>query len=306
MRILLAAALATASFGFQGTAWAQDGSLAPRVDRLEREMRAVQRKVFPNGAGQMVEPQITPQTDTTIPGTPATSVVTDLTLRVSALEGQIQTITAQTEQNQFRMRQLQQAFDAYRQATEVRLKALEAQASAEAAAASGDSSSGSSNAAPDLAADKPAAKPSADRAAKIAAVQRPDSGDPAEDGYVYGFRLWQAKLYPEARKALQEVATKYPKHRRASYARNLIGRAYLDENAPSLAAVAFYDNYKKDPNGERAADSLYYLAQALVKLKKPAAEVCKVYDELTQVYPDQLSAEMRAGVAQGRADSKCK
>jgi len=60
------------------------------------------------------------------------------------------------------------------------------------------------------------------------------------------------------------------------------------------------------PNGERAPDSLYYLAQALVKMKKPASEVCKVYDELTQVYGDRLSEGMKMDVATGRSASKCR
>jgi TolA-binding protein len=157
----------------------------------------------------------------------------------------------------------------------------------------------------DKPADKPAAKPTGARAEQVAAIEKPSSGDPAEDGYTYGFRLWSAKLYPEARRELEAVATKYPTHRRASYAQNLLGRAYLDAGAPSLAAVAFYENYKKNPNGERAGDSLYYLAQALTKLKKPSSEICKVYTELTQLYGERLNAEMRAGIADGRAANKC-
>ena len=62
----------------------------------------------------------------------------------------------------------------------------------------------------------------------------------------------------------------------------------------------------KNPNGERAPDSLYYLAQALTKLKKPASEVCKVYTELDQLYGERLSAEMKNGIAEGRVAQKCK
>lgn len=303
MRIALAAALAFAAFGFNGTAMAQSqgASVDQRVDRLEREMRAVQRKVFPGGAGMTVEPQITQQVDTTPPGVPATTPLADLTQRVAALESQIQTMTGQIEQNQYRMRQLEEAFGAYKAATDARVKALETppQPAADAmptdgaVAASGDSAS-----AP--------AQPSGDRAAKVAAVDKPSTGDAGEDLYLYGFRLWQAKLYPEAAKALEQYKAKYPTGKRASFARNLLGRTYLDDNKPSLAAVALYENYTKDPNGERAPDSLFYLAQALVKLKKPSAEVCKVYDELNKVYGPGLSAEMRAGVAKGRADQRCK
>ncbi|OAN58116.1 outer membrane protein assembly factor BamD [Sphingomonas sp. TDK1] len=307
MRIALAAALAFAAFGFNGSAMAQaqDGNVGQRVDKLEREMRAVQRKVFPGGAGMTVEPQITQQVDTTPPGVPATTPLADLTERVAALESQIQTMTGQIEQNQYRLRQLEESFGAYKAATDARVKALEAPPVAtDAAPTDGDvAASGDSGPAP---APATSARPTGDRAAKVAAVEKPSTGDAGEDLYLYGFRLWQAKLYPEAAKALEQYKAKYPTGKRASFARNLLGRAYLDDNKPSLAAVALYENYTKDPNGERAPDSLYYLAQALVKLNKPSGEVCKVYDELNKVYGPGLSAEMRAGVAKGRADQRCK
>ncbi|RYE00780.1 MAG: hypothetical protein EOP61_13065 [Sphingomonadales bacterium] len=318
MRILMSAALMTSAFGLTGTALAQDAAITGRVDRLEREMRAVQRKVFPGGAGQTVEPQIVPESNTTVPGTPSSSALVDLSARVTALESQSASLTGQVEQGQYRLRQLEEAFAAYKRSADARIKALEDTASS-VAERDPIVPAGDVAIAPPAkpAPAKPApAKPVAEtpatpaaagtRAQQVAAIEKPSSGDAAEDGYTYGYRLWQAKFYPEARRELEAVATKYPKHRRASYAQNLLGRAYLDANAPSLAAVAFYQNYKNNPNGERAPDSLYYLAQALVKLKKPSAEICKVYGELTQLYGDKLSAEMTAGVAKGRTEQKCK
>jgi TolA-binding protein len=309
MRILMAAAMMTAALGSTGSAWAQDRALEGRVDRLEREMRAVQRKVFPGGAGQTIEPQITPEINTVVPGSPSGSPLVDLTQRVGAIEGQISTMTGEVEQGQFRLRQLEEAFNAYKRSTDARIKALEDTAAAVALPGRfvPDVDVAAVTPKPSTKPAEPAAtpKPAGTRAQQVAAIEKPASGDPAEDGYTYGYRLWSAKLYPEARRELEAVATKYPKHRRASYAQNLLGRAYLDANAPSLAAVAFYENYKKNPNGERAAESLYYLAQALVKLKKPASEVCKVYGELTQLYGDRISAEMKAGVTRGRAEQKC-
>lgn len=324
MRILIITAALIATLGLTGTAQAQDAAIGGRVDRLEREMRAVQRKVFPGGAGQTLEPQITPETDTTMPGAPSGSAVGDLTMRVTAIEEQQRSLIGQIEQSQFRMRQLEDAFAAYKRANDARLKALEDNSSS--AVATGDTSTTSDTLADvprgairppvirpvpaatsaALPADKPAAKPTGTRAQQVAAIEKPASDDPAEDGYTYGYRLWQAKLYPEARRELEAVVTKYPKHRRASFSQNLLGRAYLDAGAPSLAAVAFYENYKKNPNGERAPDSLLYLAQALTKLKKPAGEVCKVYDQLTDVFADKISAAMKTEIASGRAAQKCK
>ncbi len=335
MRILMAAAVAIAALGTSGAAHAQTTPLEGRVDRLEHEMRAVQRKVFPGGAGQTVEPEITQPAVTDVAGTPATSPVTDLTQRVAALESQVATLTGQVEQLGYRQRQFEDAYSASKRTLEARIKALEDTASAVGAGHAGDAAIVPDTIPAPAAAvidtppkpiAKPVAKPPAvkpetpataapaaattppaagSRAAQVAKVVRPSTADPADDGYFYGYRLWQAKLYPEARAALEEVVAKYPKHRRASYAQNLLGRAYLDAGAPSLAAVAFYENYKKNPNGERAPDSLYYLAQALMQLKKPASEVCKVYAELSQLYGDKLSPEMTTGVAEGRVKNKC-
>jgi TolA-binding protein len=293
-----------------GAQTGRDG-IEGRVDRLEREMRAVQRKVFPGGAGQTVEPQITaPDRSGPAPGIPASGVVTDLTARVNAVESQLSTLTGQIEQSQYRLRQLEDAFTAYKRSTDARLKALEDGATAVGGSAPVTGIGTAPVTTPRPATPRPAtpAPTTATPAptAPVPGIERPKTDDPAEDAYTYGFRLWQAKQYDKAIVELRGVVQKYPKHRRASYAQNLLGRALLDQGKPALAATAFFENYQKMPNGERAPDSLYYLAQALVKMKKPASEVCKVYDELTDVYGDRMSEAMKMDVATGRSASKCK
>ncbi|HIV77398.1 MAG TPA: tetratricopeptide repeat protein [Candidatus Sphingomonas excrementigallinarum] len=294
------------------TAATAQSNVEGRVGKLESEMRAVQRKVFPNGAGGYVQPEITaPQTQTQAPGVPASSALSDLTSRVTSLEEQMAGLTGQIEQNGYRTRQLQDQFDAYKRATESRLKALEsgpapiAPAGQSApldtpapAAATGSTRPTKTPAAPSVVTGDTAT------ATPAAAVDKPSTGDPAEDAYLYGYRLWQAKRYPEAEAALKKMVADYPKSRRASFAQNLLGRSYLDSGKPSLASMAFYENYKKFPDGERAPDSLLYLGQALTKLNKPA-DACKVYDELSDVYGAKLSAAMKGQIASGRSAAKC-
>lgn len=271
----------------------RDAPVEARVDKLESEMRAVQRKVFPGGAGMMVEPQIAPSAPTPVEaaGVPASGAITDLTARVTSLEQQLASMTGQIEQNEYRLRQLEGQFADYRKATDAKLAAPPV--AAPVAPVGG----------PDV--TVPEAPAPADKPASTAAVTKPSTGDAAEDGYLYGYRLWEAKRYGEAVTALKKVVADFPKSRRASYAQNLIGRAYLDDGKPSLASIAFYDNYKKFPDGERAPDSLYYLGSALVKLDK-AADACKVYGELTDVYGATISAKMKADVAKARIAAKCK
>lgn len=272
---------------------AQTSNVEQRVGKLEKEMKAVQRKVFPGASGQYFEPEIAPPAPAPAPapGTPASSPMADLMSRVDALEAQLASLTGQSEQNAFKLRQLEDAFNKYKADTDARLNAGAAPAMATPAAAAAPA--------------KPAATPASDaRKMAVAAIERPSSGDAAEDAYLYGYRLWAAKFYPEAQVQLKSVIEKYPNHRRVSYAQNLLGRAYLDEGKPALASVAFYENYQKRPKGERAPDSLAYLGQALIQLKKPA-DACKVYDEFDDVYGANASSNLRNVVTKGRTSAKC-
>lgn len=306
------------------TAAVAQSNVEGRVDRLEREMRAVQRKVFPGGNGQYFPPDIAPPSSTgaPAPGSPASTPAADINGRINAVESQLTVLTGQIEQNQYRLQQFEEAFAAYKRTTDARLKALEDTASATGGTAS-NVPPVTSTATPAAATPKPVVTPKPvtppkvtstvaavpvdpNRARLVAAVARPLTDDPADDLYVYGYRLWQAKFYPEAQVQLKQVVAKYPTNRRASWSQNLLGRSYLDEGKPSLASLAFYENYKKFPDGERAPDSLYFLTIALKKLGKPSADICQVYDELSEVYATRITAQMKDDIARGRATEKCK
>lgn len=279
---------------------AQPG-VTQRVDRLEREMRAVQRKVFPGSNGQQYfEPEIAP-TEAPAVGVPATSPLNDLTSRVSALEAELSRLTGQIEQNSFKIRQLEEAATRQKSDLDARLRALE-----------GGEPAGSASAAPPTitpppptprpssAASSPAAPPANDPAPAAS------SGDPAEDAYLAGYRLWEAHQYDRAATALRAVVERYPNHRRASYAQNLLGRSLLDNGQPARAAEIFYANYQRMPRGERAPDSLYYLGQSLMAIRpaKPQ-DACKVYAELLDVYGTTINAALRGKVTEGQRSARC-
>lgn len=302
--ILVSPAVAQANSG---------GPLDIRVGKLEKEMKAVQRSVFPGGTP--VQPDIVGNTGPAIPsGNAASTPIADLTSRIDALEKGLASLTGQVEQNGYRGRQADEAI----KRLEARIVTLEG--SGPAAVTDGPSpsntepsprpagqqgSSATSLSRPATAAPHATAvKADPARRTAVAAVEIPASGDAAEDDYTYGYRLYVAKLYPEAEAKLKEFVTKYPTHRRWSYAQNLLGRAYFDEGKPALASVAFYDNYQKAPKGERAAESLTWLGQSLTKLKK-LPDACKVYDELQDVYGARLAPDLKAKATKGRVDAKC-
>ncbi len=264
-------------------------NVGKRVERLEKEMRAVQRKVFPGGS-TFFEPEIKPEEEKL--GTPSTTStpVSDLIARVDALERSLANITGQVEQNSFRLKQLEDKMDSG--------------TSTETTAASTGSSSQSEVGNTETT-NEPDQAPDPERVTAVAAIVMPETGDAAEDSYIYGCRLWDAKFYPEAQTQLKKTFETYPNHRRASFAQNLLGRAYLDDGKPALASVALYENYQKRPRGERAADSLYFLSTALVQLDKKD-DACRVLAELADVYPQVAAGRLSNRVSRGKSAANCK
>ncbi len=286
-----------------------DKAVEARLRKLEAEVAALQRQVFPGGDGKYFAPQVQPSTAATAPvGTPAASAVTDILTRMDALESQVQKLTAQQEENTNKINKL-----------EARVATLEAAAApppqqtltdpaptslapANTAPASTVTVTKPAQSAPTPATTKPAATaskpaataPSPQRVAAVQKIEKPQTNDPGEDEYTYGFRLWDAKFYPEAEQQLKLFLQKYPKHSRASYARNLLGRAYLDEGNFDEAGSWFYQNYKADKAGERAPDSLLYLAEAMVR-KKDNNRACIALAQFVDEYP---------AIAQGRLRSQ--
>ena len=84
----------------------------------------------------------------------------------------------------------------------------------------------------------------------------------------------------------------------------MLGRNYLDTGKPATAAEALLSNYQDLSRGERAADSLYYLGEALMKLKKPE-QACKVYDELTDAYGNTMRDFLKQNLPTARKAAKC-
>ena len=280
-------------------AGAQKPTVEKRVEKLEGELRAVQRKVFPQGN---VEPEIRAGAVAAAPGgLPSSSAVADLAARLDAMEAQLARATGQNEEAANRVRVLEEALAKFKGDAEFRLAAIEG-------ARAGAAEQPSAEAVP-----PPAAAPAAERS-KLAAVETPAPAatpavaaaapaDEAETAYLDGFRKWEAGQHAEAAPILEQMAKKFPKHRRASYAQNLAGRAYLDDGKPATAAKLLLANYQANPKGDRAADSLYFLGQALARLEKNA-EACKVYDELREVYPG-MREWLKQRLPQARADAKC-
>jgi TolA-binding protein len=271
----------------------QQPNIERRVGRLEQEMRAVQRRVFPGGAAATIDPELQPETrPVQQPGAGAAGdALSTLTSRIDALEAQLARVTGQVEENGFRLQQLEEQVRQLRSDAQERLGRLEQAATARE---------------PELAepAEDPAL-PEPDPQIGTGSDPAPEARpiDPAQAAYNAGFRLWEQRRYGEAATALLAVAQRHPRSRWASWAKNLAGRAHLDDNKPAQAARIFLDNYQTNQSGERAADSLFFLGEALVKLNR-RSEACPVYDELEAKFPN-MRPFLRERLPAARRAARC-
>lgn len=272
-----------------------------RIDRVERQVRQIQRQVFPKGqpadtAGFSDEPAATQ------------TVVVAQSNRIDNLERQLVEITRIAEESNNRVATLEAEVARLRAELDGRLRRLEtgnaAAGSSAAAEPAAPSTTEAATTEPAPAAEEPKPNPVRTPATRPA---NPSSSSFVADGeaaYDEGYQLWLQKKYPQAIASLRAMASSFPGHRRVSWANNLAGRALLDSGQPRAAAEALLANYRSNPKGERAADSLFYLGQALTALKQPA-QACKAYAELEEVYGGSMRAELARLLPAAKSRASC-
>jgi TolA-binding protein len=309
----------------------QVGQIDKRVTVLESQMRAVQRQVFPGGDKRFFAPEVTPepQADIAAPGSPAPPPLVDLTQRVTALETQQRMLTGQIEELQFKLRQMETAFQTLEAGTVARFDALEGrtpEAGAAKPATAPATSAGSVAAAtgpkpvpvptktppagakPATPAATEAAPPAATgpgAAAAAAAAAAP--ADPLTAQYEAGYALYQAGDFAGAEQALRSFAQANPTHPRASNASFWAGRSLMQQKQFGEAARVFYGGYQANPKGQRAHNSLLWLARALLETKGPKAQkaACDTLDQLAKSFPDRMTGQFAADTAATRAQAQC-
>ena len=256
-----------------------------RLNRLEYQVRQVQKSVFPKGqpadtAGFVDDPAATQ------------AQANQLSARLDAIEQQMTEITRTSEENGNRLATMEAELARLRAEQDSRLRAIEN--------GSGDGPAATSSTPPTADAEPADLPPPVPRprieASALTGV---------EAAYDKGFRLWEAKKYDASIAALKAMIAAYPDDRRVSWANNLIGRALLDKGDARAAAETLLANYRADKDGERAQDSLYYLGQASLKLGQPG-QACKAYAELENVYGTNIRAALRTLLPAARAAAKCK
>lgn len=303
---VLAASAAIVLLPSAALAQRQAPSPEQRLDRLERQIGQLQRQVFPKGrpadtAGFADEPAATQ------------SSVATLDQRLDALERQMAEMLRMSEENGHRLQSLEASITKVRSDEEQRIQALEQRMSEAATVPATSAPVEPSLEQRPSGTRMPVGKPAV---ARPLVVSRNDAGssseagpqvlasDPGEEAYTAGFHLWEAGSFDQAISTLRSFTKTYPKHRRVSYANNLIGRSLLSKGDVRGAAQVFLANYRGNPAGERAPDSLYYLGQAEMQLGQPG-QACRVYAEFDAIYGAKARPDLKKQVSEGKAQAQC-
>jgi len=280
-----------------------------RIERLERQIQQMQRQVFPKGrpadtAGFADDPAATQ------------SSVVSLDQRLDAIEKQMADLVRQSEENGNRLRSVEGGLTQLKADQDQRIGAIERKLTEAQTAAPAVTELAPVVTAPTSSPKPKPTKPptppktSSTTGAMTAAAGGPETAaatpavDEGEDAYTQGFRMWEAGQYDQAIAQLKSFSTAFPKHRRVSYANNLIGRAQLDKGDARGAANTLLSNYRSNPGGERAPDSLFYLGQALMKLGQPG-QACKAYAELDAVYGAKIRPDLKKLETDAKAQAQC-
>jgi len=303
---------------------AQDNAAEARIRSMEAQIRAIQRKVFP-GDGRVFGPEIVTPSGTAAPAaTGSATPVGDLATRLDSVEAQLRRLTGLAEENSNKLAQLETRMNGASPVPAATPTAAATPAAVASAAPtptpsptptpaaldsnlavmSGGASTPRPAATPSPRPTPAATGPSAQRLAAVRAIAKPQTQDPGDDEYSYGFRLWEAKFYPEAQQQLKLMIDGYPRHSKVSYARNLLGRAYLDDAKPRDAATWFLQNYNTNKTGERAADSLLYLAESMRQLRDTNRS-CIALGEFATNFPREAAGRLKTQYDATRAGVKC-
>src|SRR4051812_33502151 len=159
-----------------------------RVDRLEQELRAVQRRVFPGGNAQFVEPEIDAQSGPAPGGNVSGDALSNLSARVDAIEAQLRTLTGQIEESNHRSSAVEDQVTRLRAELSGRIERLEVPARPAAEL-------------PPVVATPVRPRPAEPAPATTPPRPAPSGPDDAEGAYNAGYRLWDQHHYAEAQTA---------------------------------------------------------------------------------------------------------
>lgn len=264
------------------------GELVNRIDRLQRELGALQREVYRNrsvpGAGAPAPSR--PAAD--VPQTSARN-----SIRLGEFEIEIRKLTGLVEELDHRLRRLEGLVADLQKAPAVVAGGADPSQPEQGAAPAEPS------VAPPAGGDLVLGKPegvlgtiaTADAAPGTGALTAPESDEPVlpegspQVQYDFALDLMLDKNdYATAEKALQEFLRSHAGHRLAGNAYYWLGETHYVRKEFREAALAFGQGFRKHSRSSKAPDTLLRLGMALAELGK-RKEACTAFKTLAERFP---------------------
>ncbi|WP_417450530.1 tetratricopeptide repeat protein [Kordiimonas sp.] len=247
--------------------------IALKVERLEREMVALENRLRNSQGGSGVVTGVAPQAGDA-------QLLSDLVAKFGTLERQVRAMNGRLEELEYRQRKQDEALELIRK--EMQLQAREtAQAQAEMKAQINTPSGGT----------VPPKDPGAsvpDDAAVF--VSLPD-GDPAMQ-YRYAFNFIQKNDLENGFKAMDMFLKANPDDERVGNAKFWLGRIHLLQGRMPQAAQQLLALIEEHPNHDKRPDALLDLADVLIALDS-AQDACNALSEFRRS-EDKASERLKA------------
>lgn len=280
--------------------------LSDRVNRLERDLNAVEAQVYRNGGSDGSAPAA-PANGGAIAG----DAYSMLDQRISALENQMRDLTGQIEKQGYALNQLQDKLDRMNKDNDLRFKDLEAKAGVGAPPAGAPSAPPANGAPPSAGGNNGQWNPTmgsppttlgqvpagalkqeqrqvAEEGGQDTAEQRKPGALPGktpQEKYDYAFGLLRNNDYQGATDAFKLFVSQYPKNPLAGNAVYWMGQIPYSQGNFDAAARLFYEAYHKYPKSAKAPESLLKVGLSFDKLNKKK-EACVVFQRFLAEYPD--------------------
>ncbi len=259
-------------------------ALQDRLQRLDRELNAVQQQVYRRPQGT---PASTPAA-APVPTEAQNAAAAGLSVRINQFQSDLRSTTGQIEEINFSVGDMRKRLDKLVSDLDTRLAALEKAFAERPPQVAG-------------AATPAAARPPQAKAEPPKNVKLP-KGTPKEQ-YEYAFDFLKKTDYPAAESALKQFVNTHPADPLASNAQYWLGETFFVRNNFSDAATQFLTGYQKYPKSPKAPDYLYKLGVSLSKLNK-TKEACAAFARFQSEYPTATGA-LKGRVSDERQRLKC-
>ena len=258
-------------------------ALQDRLQRLDRELNAVQQQVYRGGSRPPATPAAAPA-----PTEAQNAAAAGLSMRINQFQSDLRSTTGQIEEINFSVGDMRKRIDKLVSDLDTRLAALEKAFAERPPQVAG-------------AATPAVARPPQAKAEPPKHVKLP-KGTPKEQ-YEYAFDFLKKTDYPAAESALKQFVNAHPQDPLAVNAQYWLAETFFVRNNFSDAAAQFLTGYQKYPKSPKAPDYLYKLGVSLAKLNK-SKEACAAFARFQSEYPTATGA-LKGRVADERHRLKC-